>query len=170
MDGLVDVFHTWRSAQPDVLVDLADYRHVALGPALCLIGFEFNLVVETGESPAFVYTVRRGLTGDAHRRVRAAVQRSLEVMARLQSEPGYPGWLRWAGNRMYLGVADRLRFPNAEETDRLLKPAFRAVLDDLYGEGGYSTVRVTDPRGCYGCEVTARVARSVAELYRALSD
>ncbi len=41
---VIEVFHQWVSEQvfDDVLVDVADYRHVSQGPGLFIIGHEFN--------------------------------------------------------------------------------------------------------------------------------
>lgn len=58
LDEVGQLFHDWIrvGALDDILVDVADYRHVTRGPGVILIGHECNYQVSTGEEGSLQVT------------------------------------------------------------------------------------------------------------------
>ena len=61
LEPLIPIFHNWIQDRlcPELLLDIADYRHVHAGPGVVLIGREANYSVDnTDDRWAFATTVR----------------------------------------------------------------------------------------------------------------
>ena len=93
LEPLVPVFHGWIQEQglEELLLDVADYRHVHAGPGVVLIGHQANYSVDnTDERLGIRYNRKAALNGsndDALRqamraRRRMAVSRAPSVMTR----------------------------------------------------------------------------------------
>src|ERR1700738_1486571 len=52
LERLIPVFHGWIQdrARPELLLDIADYRHVPAGPGVVLIGHEANYSVDNTDN------------------------------------------------------------------------------------------------------------------------
>lgn len=114
----VGVFHRWikESLCPEMLIDVADYRHVPAGPGVMLIAHEANYSLD---NRGLSYNRKEVVEGDA---LKQAHEAALAACDRLENEPVFQGKLKFDRNRIEVAVNDRLLAPNNEETWQTLKP------------------------------------------------
>jgi hypothetical protein len=120
------VFHRWikEAAMPEMLIDVADYAHVAGGPGVLLIGLEANYSLDDRESRlGLLYNRKAVLEGTFASRLEQAYEAALFACDRLEKEPEFAGKLKFNRNQIEFSVNDRLLAPNTEETWQALKPA-----------------------------------------------
>lgn len=170
---LIPVFHRWiqTSALDELLIDVADYRHVPEGPAVLLLAHDAQYVWDLGENrPGLLYSRRRethpslGAIDGLEQRVRSVLHRTFVAARKLEEEPRLRGRLRFRTDELVLAANDRLRAPNDEATDALLRPALAEVLEELFGPAVEIAVTSADPRGRFTLAARMATSRDLAEL------
>lgn len=172
LEPLIPIFHSWIQAQvsEELLLDVADYRHVAEGPGVVLIGHQANYSVENTDNRLGVrYNRKAALDGSNQDRLRQAVRSALSACQRLESEPGLNGKLRFNGQEMELFINDRLLAPNRDETREAVEPELRAFLQKLFGGSEYALRYNSDPRRLFSVFVTSSRAFDAGQLLNNLS-
>lgn len=159
LPGLISVFHGWiqRSTVPGMLIDVADYQHMADGPAVVLVGHDVEYAFHLGQAGAgLMHTRKRGMTGDA-REVLASLFRAALIAARtLEQESALKGKVRFRTDAAQLIVPDRLRMPNNDQTFQKMQSDVDGFLKLLYEGLNVATQRDTiDPRCCFAIQITA---------------
>ena len=97
LEALIPIFHQWiRDGDGDeLLIDVADYRHVHGGPEVLLIGYEGNYSLDnTDGRPGLRYTRKTVLPGTNAERLGQAIGALAKARRRLEAEParvGNPG-------------------------------------------------------------------------------
>jgi hypothetical protein len=158
LEPLIPIFHSWIQEQNpgELLLDVADYRHVHAGPGVVLIGFQGDYSVDNGQNRLGVrYNRKAELDGDNENRLTC---RRLETDARLE------GRLRFNGKEMELFVNDRLLAPNQESTRQAAEPELREFLGRLFRGGDYSLSFGNDPRRLFAVSVETAQPFGVADL------
>src|ERR1700722_11149174 len=92
--ALIPVFHKWiqDQATAELLLDVADYRHVRSGPGVVLIGHEGNYSFDnTGGKLGVRYNRKAPLEGTNHDRLLQATHAALAAARRLEAEPNLKG-------------------------------------------------------------------------------
>jgi hypothetical protein len=100
LEPLIPVFHSWIQAQflEELLLDVADYRHVHGGPGVVLIGHQANYSVDnTDERLGVRYNRKAVVNGSNDDVLRQAMRATLTACQRLESEPRLEGKLRFNG-------------------------------------------------------------------------
>src|SRR5207302_2183700 len=90
LEPLIPVFHSWIEGQvfEELLLDVADYRHVPAGPGVVLIGHQGNYSVDnTDERLGVRYNRKAAVGGSNQDALRQATRASLIACQRLESEP-----------------------------------------------------------------------------------
>jgi hypothetical protein len=167
LDPLIPVFHSWIQGQVfrDLLLDVADYRHVPAGPGVVLIGHEGNYSVDNTDSLLGVrYNRKAPLEGSNQDRLRQAAGAALAACARLETEPRLAGKLRFDGERMQIFFNDRLLAANCAATREAAWPELEQFLHTLFRGGGYSLTNGGEPRRLFSVSVKAPRVFPVAEL------
>jgi hypothetical protein len=167
LEPLIPVFHNWIEGQifEELLLDVADYRHVQAGPGVVLIGHQANYSVDNTDNRLGVrYNRKAPLEGSNQDRLRQAARAALTAFERLESEARLNGKLRFNGREIKVYVNDRLMAPNSDSTREALKPELGAFLGKLFQGSGYTLSHGSDPRALFAVEVTANRAFSVSEL------
>ncbi len=121
----VVVFHRWikDSVCPEMLIDVADYRHVPEGPGIVLVAHEANYSLDNRENRlGLQYNRKAALDGTFQSRLQQAHAAALAACERLEHEPPFQGKLAFDRDRLEFFVNDRLLAPNTEETWEALKP------------------------------------------------
>jgi hypothetical protein len=145
------VFHRWirESACPEMLIDVADYAHVAAGPGLLLIGHEANYSFDNRENRlGLLYNRKAPLDGTFRSRLQQAHGAALDACGRLEREPEFGGKLKFNRDALEVFVNDRLLAPNSDETWVALRPA----LEEEFA--GYAIRRIGEPRDLFRLSVT----------------
>lgn len=170
LESLVPVLHGWirEKAFDELLLDIADYRHVHQGPGIVLIGHQGDYAVENTDGRFGIrYNRKAGLEGSNHERLKQTTRAALNACERLESEPSLNGDLRFDGRNIELFINDRLLARNDEATRASAEPEFRNFFNELFG-GDYSLSFNSDPRRLLGVSVTALRPFSVKELLATL--
>ena len=168
LEPLLAVFNAWiqEGATDELLVDVADYRHVPAGPGVVLIGHEANYSLDIAENrPGVLYNRKAPLPGTNQQRLRQAVRAALLAVERLGRRPG----LQFTGTGLQLTVNDRLLAPNTEETLESARPDLTLFFDQLYGPDRYSLERHVEPRERFTLDVRAEGPRDMAALLSSVS-
>jgi len=144
LEAFVPVFHHWIHAQclDEVLIDVADYRHVHHGPGVVLVAHDAHYAIDMAEGqPGLLYSRRRE-THPNRLHLQSGVERLCSVLhcaltacQRLEAEPVFQGRVRFRGNTFMLRSNDRLLAPNTPQAEADLLSSLTPVLDTLYPEG-----------------------------------
>jgi hypothetical protein len=167
LEPLIPVFHAWIRDHvcDELLLDVADYRHVHEGPGVVLIGHQANYSVDNTDGRLGVrYNRKTPLGGTIQDRLKQATGAALSAFQRLEAEAQLEGRLRFNGHDLELFVNDRLLAPNLEATCEAIKPELRAFLAKLFGGNDYSLSHGDDARSLFGIYVKSSKAFSLAEL------
>lgn len=159
LQDAIPVFHRWIQNRvcPEMLIDVADYKHVPSGPGVLLIGHEANYSLDLGGARLGILYARKALAdGDAARRLRQAYAAAVAAAERLEHEPEFAGKLRFSRKEIQITLNDRLLFPNTAETWSAVAPDLTHFLDEVLGPARYAVERALDPRERF--RVTAAVS------------
>ena len=135
LEALIPVFHRWIQDQTsgELLLDVADYRHVHAGPGVVLIGHHGDYSVDNSGGRLGVRYNRKGpLEGTNQDRLLQATKAALIACRRLEDEPLLKGTLRFNGRELEVWINDRLLAPNSEETRRTIHPEFQTFFSNLF--------------------------------------
>jgi len=182
LTDFISIFNGWIQAQAndELLIDVADYRHVFAGPGVVLIGHEANYSLDhagnrnadnrnADNRSGLLYNRKAQLNGSTTDRIEQALRSALLACHRLEAEPLLQGKLKFSGQAVQLFINDRLIAPNTAETFAALSPVLMAVFDRLYGGAEYTLTRTADPRERFTVNVTTAARLDVDALLRNLS-
>lgn len=167
LEALIPVFHRWIQEQvcEELLLDIADYRHVPYGPGIVLIGHQADYSLDNAQGHLGVrYNRKAALEGSNSDRLRQAALSALKACQRLEAEQVLEGRIRFNGHDMEFFVNDRLLVPNREEVRRRLDPEFKAFFDALARGSDYELSYDTDARRLLRVSVKTLRQFTVAEL------
>ncbi|MBI3940467.1 MAG: hypothetical protein HY315_06500 [Acidobacteria bacterium] len=169
--GFIGIFNEWirERVGGELLVDVADYRHVSAGPGVMLIGHQANYSMdETGDRLGLLYNRKAPMNGDTGRRLAQAVRSALTACRRLEQEPLLDGRLKFIGSEFEMLLNDRLLAPNTEETFAAFEPDLRTLCSRLYPSAVYTVQQNTDLRERFGVRVKAVGSFTALDLLRNL--
>jgi hypothetical protein len=158
LGALVPVFHGWiqNQAGPELLLDVADYRHVRWGPGIVLIGHEGNYSLDNTDGRLGVrYNCKAVLEGINQERLVQVTQAALRACQRLEQEPLLNGMIRFNGREIEMCVNDRLLAGNTEETRAAAHPEFHTFFGNLFGGGEFDLVYPQDSRSLFCVRATS---------------
>jgi hypothetical protein len=133
---IVPVFHRWiqTHAVEGMLIDVADYGHLPLGPGVVLVGFEGDYSLDSMEGPpGLLYSRKQPLPGPFADRLKACLKAVLGACAALEGDPAFEGMLRFRTGEALFLANDRLAAPNTEESYSALRPGLEAAFGALWG-------------------------------------
>ena len=144
----IPVFHRWIQDRvcPEMLIDVADYRHVPNGPGVMLIAHEANYSLDNTKGRLGLLYSRKQAGGEAQENLRQAFDAAVAACGRLEQEPAFAGKLKFDPGDCEFSINDRLLAPNREATYRTLKPEFDRFLAEVWGAGSYSLERRGEER------------------------
>jgi hypothetical protein len=148
---VVPVFHGWirDGFCPEMLIDVADYRHVPAGPGVLLIGHEANYSLDNRENRlGLLYNRKASLDGGFQSRLKQAHGAALDACARLEREAPFSGKLKFDRNALEVFVNDRLLAPNNDEIWAALRPELEKFFS------GFRIERHGEPRDLFCVTVT----------------
>ena len=172
LEPLIPVFQNWIQDQTngELLLDVADYRHVDAGPGVVLIGHEGNYSVDNTNNRLGVrYNRKAALEGSNQDRLEQAARAALTACQRLEGEPRLGGSLRFNGREIEIFINDRLLAPNNDTTREAVDSDLQAFSQKLFRGGEYSMSYDSDPRKLFAVYLKAAQPFSVADLLEKLS-
>lgn len=167
LDAVVNVFHTWIQDQPfdELLLDVADYRHVHHGPGIVLIGHEADYALDNTDGRLGIrYNRKTALEGSNGERLAQSLAGALTAAQRLQEDARLNGKCKFNGRDIEIFVNDRLLAPNSPETRTALEPDLRCFLDSWFGGASYTLKFETSHRRVFGAVVRADQPLTVSNL------
>lgn len=160
LEPLIPVFHGWIQNQPpgELLLDIADYRHVPAGPGVVLIGHKGDYSVDNTDNRLGVrYNRKAALDGSNEDRLRQAARAALTACRCLEGDPRLAGKLRFGGQEIEIFINDRLLAPNFDATREAADSEFHAFARKLFRGTDYFVTYESDPRRLF--RVVLKVAR-----------
>jgi len=173
LDALIPVFHSWIQDQvcDELLLDVADYRHVPDGPGIVLIGHEANYSVDhTDGRLGLRYNRKTVSPGTNQDRLEQAVRSTIRAAQRLAEDAPEGEKLAINGQEMEIWINDRLLAPNREETRSALASELRTFLDKLFAGSSYTLSFDPDPRKLLTARIACDRKFSVSELLETLNE
>jgi hypothetical protein len=156
--ALVPVFHRWIQEQnrEELLIDVADYRHVFAGPGVVLVGHEANYSIDNCDNRLGIRYNRKAILGGTNQdRFRQALRAALIACQRLESDQALAGRIRFNRQDIELSINDRLLAPSAPETYDALKPQLQGFFQELFGGNAHSMKHNSDPRRLFSVQVSS---------------
>jgi hypothetical protein len=141
LDRLVPIFHAWiqEQARDELLLDVADYRHVPGGPGVILIGHQANYSVDNTDHCLGVrYNRKAALDGSNQDRLSQATRAALAACQALESHPSLEGKLQFDGQQIEIIINDRLLAPNDLATRQAVEPELQAFFHRLFAGGEFA--------------------------------
>ena len=132
LQRIIEVFHRWTAEQSmdEMLIDVADYRHVPAGPGIVLVGHEADYALDNaGNLLGLLYNRKAAIDGSNADRFRQALAAASKACDLLEDE--FPGQLRFNRKEFELIINDRAFAPNTAETFESCKPELKAFLGEL---------------------------------------
>lgn len=169
LEPLVPVFHRWiqEKALEELLLDVADYRHVYNGPGVMLIGHEANYSLDNTDGElGILYNRKTPLDGTNQDRLKQATRAALSVLQRLDAEPKLKGKIRFDGTRIQLIINDRFLAPNTAETRAAAEPELKAFYKTLFGANEYTAAYEEDPRRRFAVTLQTKQAIPTEQLLK----
>ena len=133
---IIEVFHHWIQEQTldELLIDVADYRHVPDGPGILLAGHDALYSMDhTGGRWGLRYNRRTVLEGSNEERIRQAFEAAAWACALLEEELRDDAPLRFSRTEFEVFVNDRALAPNTSETYAAYKADLEAFARSLLG-------------------------------------
>jgi hypothetical protein len=153
LEPLVPVFHRWIKEKPfeELLLDVADYRHVYHGPGVIVIGFEADYSLDNTDGQlGILYNRKAALGGTNQDRLRYAVRAALAACQKLEDDEKFKGQIHFRGKEIQIFVNDRFIAPNTEATRAAFEPELKAFCASAFGGADYSVRYEDDPRKRFG--------------------
>jgi len=174
LEPLIPIFHSWISGRTfnELLLDVADYRHVPSGPGVMVIGFEADYSVDNAGGRLGVrYNRKTAVEGDNSFALQHAARAALTACQRLEEEPRLGGKLYFDGREIEIFVNDRLLAPNRAETFEAARPDLDAFAQKLFHRGEYSLSydNSRDPRSLFSVTLKSSRPFSAPELLQNLA-
>jgi hypothetical protein len=158
LSAAVAVFQRWirESVCEELMIDVADYRHVPAGPGVVLVGHEANYSLDTGGNRlGLLYNRKAPLSGNDEEKLAQALGAARAACRRLEEEPEFAGSLKF-GRDFEIAINDRALAPNTDEAFAALKPAIESALRALDGGVEFQLERLGEARERLRIGVRAR--------------
>ena len=153
-ERFIEVFHRWVADQSmdELLIDIADYRHVPNGPSVALVGLEADYVLDNARGRyGLVYNRKAVIDGSNQDRIRQAFTSAATACSLLEAE--FDG-LKFSGQEFEVFINDRALAPNTAETYEAVKPELEAFLQAELGASDFSLEHDnSDPRRLFAVAV-----------------
>jgi hypothetical protein len=170
LDSVIPIFHSWIQDQifDELLLDVADYRHVKNGPGLMLIGHEADYSLDNTDGLLGVrYNRKAQLPGTNLDRLIQATRSAVLACQRLESDSRLNGKFHFSGQDVQLIINDRLLAPNNEKTRQAAAPDFQLFANKLF-EHAELTYDV-DPRRLLSASIRSSKPVSIGDLLNNLA-
>jgi len=167
LEPVIPIFHDWIQRQncEELLLDVADYRHVHAGPGVVVVGHQADYSVDnTGNRLGVRYNRKAALDGSNQDRIEQATRAALTACQRLESDPRLDGKLRFNGRELEVFINDRLLAPNSDATREALGSEFSDFFQKLFRGDDFSLSYGRDRRRLFSVSVKTSRPFGVTEL------
>ncbi|HZQ20747.1 MAG TPA: hypothetical protein VFA90_18805 [Terriglobales bacterium] len=172
LDPIIPIFHGWIQNRilPELLIDVADYRHVHHGPGIVLIGHEADYSIDnTNGRLGLRYNRKAQLTGTNEEKLTQAARAAFVAAKYLQEDTRLSNKLYFNGHDIELFVNDRLVAPTNNDTRCALDLDLRRFANKLLNRSEYSLTYEADARRLFGAAIHFKQVFSVDDLIQNLN-
>jgi hypothetical protein len=160
------IFHRWiqeKLVPGQLLIDVADYRHVPDGPGIVLVAHEAIYAIDGERGPlGLLYSKKRDQPGELADKLVEAFREVIAAARLLEEDPARP--IRFRGDRIRIAVMSRRFAPSDGETLAAARPALEAFAARVYGGREVSIEHLADARAPFSVEMAAPGPLALAEL------
>lgn len=151
VEEFIPVFHRWIRedvVDNELLLDVADYKHIIDGPAILLVGHEADYVIDlTDGRPGLQYVRKRDAGKEFSEAVGTTLSQALNGVRLAESDVELQGKVKLRTDAATIMVLDRLNYPNLSSNGG--DSAASAAQERLTGEltalfGGNATLTRVD--------------------------
>lgn len=149
----IKIFHRWVADQSmdELLIDVADYRHVPAGPGVMLIGLDADYSLDNQRHRCgLLYNRKAPLEGSNEDRLLQAFRSAAKACTLLESELA---GLRFSRQELELFFNDRALAPNNEATFEYCQQMVPAFLEKQFAGNSFQIEYHRDPRSRFGLNV-----------------
>ena len=160
----IEVFHRWVAEQSmdELLIDVADYRHVPAGPGIMLVGHEADYSLDnTANRWGLRYNYKATREGSNADRLSHSLQSAAKACSLLETEFSN---LKFAKDHFELSINDRSLAPNTDETFAACKAELMTFLQSELGENNADFAHDIDPRKLFSMVVKLSKPLELASL------
>jgi hypothetical protein len=171
LEPLIPIYHRWIKERvfEEMLLDIADYRHVPEGPGVVLIGLQADYSVDNTCGRLGVrYNRKAPLDGGNQQRLAQAARAALNACVKLEMEESLGGKLVFGGQEIEIFFNDRALAPNNEGSRRTAEKELREFCARLFGGKECEIAFDRDPRRLLGAWVKMKQNVGAAELLKNL--
>ena len=167
LEAFIPLFHRWIQDQrlQELLIDVADYRHVHHGPGVVLIAHDAHYAMDMAQGRLGLLYSRRRETHPRRQalqnvtdRLRSVFHCALTACQELETDPALQGRLRFRGDELLLRLNDRLRAPNTAAAYDALRQHLEPFLTMLYPDQHVEVEQISSPTA--GLTVLIKVAHN----------
>jgi hypothetical protein len=155
--AFIDLFHRWVAEQslPELLVDVADLRHVPAGPGVVLVGYQADYALDQMDHRwGLLYRRKDVLPGTDGDRLRQAIGAAARACQRVEQELN--GQVTFSRSAIEVIVNDRLLAPNTAESLSAITPVIQAFAREVLGHDAVTIApHDADRRRRFGVTVTS---------------
>ena len=116
LDTFIPVFHRWIRedvVSNEMLLDVADYKHIQDGPAILLIGHEADYVIDlTDGKPGLLYVRKRDAGSSLSDALGTTLTQALNGVKLAENDVELAGKLKLRTDGATIVLLDRLNYPN----------------------------------------------------------
>jgi hypothetical protein len=170
IEAVVPVFHRFirEHAFDELMIDVADYKHVKHGPGVALVGDANDYFLDEGEGrPGLLFSRKRHGSGPEGR-LREGFARALKACVLLEAAPELGGKLSFGTTEVLIRLPDRLNAPNDDAGFAQASADSAPLLDKLFGAGGYAIERGAPAPEPLSFRIKANSAPTLAALLATL--
>jgi hypothetical protein len=178
LEEFIPVFHRWIQDQvlEELLIDVADYRHVHHGPGVALIAHDAHYAIDMAEGRlGLLYSRRRethasrSALHSVEDRLASVFQCTLTACQQLEAELALDGQCRFRGDGLLLRCNDRLHAANTAEAYNDLRQHLVPLLARLYPGQPVEVEHVGAPTALLTVAIRATENPSVGTLLTRLA-
>jgi len=172
LEALVPVFHGWIQSKvcEELMIDVADYRHVHAGPGVVLVGHQADYSVDNTDNRLGVrYNRKATLEGSNRDRFSQALRATVRACQRLEADEKLSGSLRVNRQEMKLFVNDRMLAPNSGRLTDSVQGELRDFFGSIVGGGDFEMKFDANSRSLFGVEVRTAKPLELDEVLARLS-
>ena len=158
-EQFIETFHRWVAEQTtdELLIDVADYRHVPASPGVVLVGHEADYAIDnSGNRRGLLYNRKAPYEGRNMDRLRQAFSAAAKACESLEAEFSDEVGLKFNRQEFEIVINDRAMAPNSKSTLAACRPDIESFLKSTLGLDNFHLERHRDdPRCRFGVVVRA---------------
>ena len=116
VETFIPVFHRWireNVVAGELLMDVADYKHILDGPAILLIGHSADYIIDMSDGkPGLLYVRKRDIGTDLSEALEITLARALNGVKLAETDEELEGKLKLRTDAATIAFLDRSNYPN----------------------------------------------------------